>query len=144
MKSVGITKPGESPKLYAPASSDPQGQAIVLDSGATLSHLPLPLVEAIAADFQDAKLDASSGYYVVDCSVADQDGSVDFGFGNTIIHVPYHEFIWHQADNLCVLGIRASKFLILGGDYPLLLSWQFEIANSGLVDSFLRAAFGRL
>ena len=104
MTSVGITKPGQSPKVFAPTWSNPQGQAVFLDSGTTLTRLPTKLFNAIGADFPTAKLD--DGIYVVDCAVADQDGTVDFGFGNTIIHVPYREIIWHvPSTSTCVLGV---------------------------------------
>ncbi|KAH7383136.1 aspartic peptidase domain-containing protein [Cadophora sp. MPI-SDFR-AT-0126] len=123
MKSVGITKPGEvTSKLYAPSSSDPLGQPVFLDSGGTLSRLPTALVNSIIADFPGATEDGSSGLYLVDCSVADQPGTVDFGFGNTVINVPFSEFIWH-IEGFCYLGVAADD------------------ASPVLGDSFLRAAF---
>ncbi|KAK0114816.1 hypothetical protein ONS95_014296 [Cadophora gregata] len=123
MKSVGITKPGEvTSKLYAPSSSDPLGQPVFLDSGGTLSRLPTTLFNAIVADFPGATEDGSSGLYLVDCSVGDQAGTVDFGFGNTIINVPFKEFIWH-IEGFCYLGIAADD------------------VSPVLGDSFLRAAF---
>ena len=93
MTSVGITKPGESSKLYPPTSGNPQGQAVFLDSGGTLSRLPTSLVNAIVADFPGATFDAVNCVYHVDCAVESHAGTIDFGFGNTVIHVPYHEFI---------------------------------------------------
>ncbi|KAG4416051.1 hypothetical protein IFR04_010814 [Cadophora malorum] len=123
MKSVGITKPGEvTSKLYAPSSSDPLGQPVFLDSGGTLSRLPTALVNSIIADLPGATEDGSSGLYLVDCSVADQAGTVDFGFGNTVINVPFSEFIWH-IEGFCYLGVAADD------------------ASPVLGDSFLRAAF---
>jgi len=113
MKSVGITKPGESPKIY-PDSSTP----VFLDSGGTLSGLPTPIFNAIVADFPSATLDAGgSGLYIVDCAVASQSGTVDFAFGSTIIHVPYHEFIWFvPGSSLCTLGVAADDDApVLGG-----------------------------
>ena len=112
MKSVGITKPGGSPKTY-PASSTP----VFLDSGGTLSRLPTPIFNAIVADFPGATLDSGgSGLYTVDCSVASQAGTVDFAFGNTIINVPYHEFIWFAGTDLCFLGVAANDDApVLGG-----------------------------
>lgn len=125
MTSVGITKPGAAPKTYPPPSN-PAGQAVFLDSGGTLSRLPTPIFNAILADFPSAKADPSgNGVYEVDCSVASQAGTVDFGFGNTIIHVPFKEFIW-EAGSLCVLGVVA------------------EDGAPVLGDSFLRAAYGKI
>ena len=117
MTSVGITKPGEASKLYAPSSNNPEGQAVFLDSGGTLSRLPTPLFNAIIADFPSAVLDSGgSGLYLVPCSVANQAGTVDFGFGNTVIHVPYHEFIWFAGSDTCVIGVAAEdEAPVLGG-----------------------------
>jgi Eukaryotic aspartyl protease len=114
--SVGITKPGAAPKLY-PGFSSP-GQAFVLDSGTTLSLLPPPLFNAIVSDFSGAQLDQSSGLYDVPCADASLPGTLDFGFGNTIIHVPWHELIL-QSGSVCTLAINAtsaeSPLPILGG-----------------------------
>ncbi|OCL07673.1 acid protease, partial [Glonium stellatum] len=119
MNSVGITKSGDIPKVY-PDSSTP----VFLDSGGTLSRLPTPIFNAIVADFPGATLDTSgSGLYIVDCSVASQSGTVDFAFGNTIVHVPYHEFIWFAGNNTCFVGVAADDSAPVLGD------------------SFLRAAF---
>ena len=103
MTSVGITKPGESSKSYDLPSGLPQGLPVFLDSGGTLSRLPTSLARAIVADFPGASLE--NGIWVVDCLFADQDGTVDFGFGNTTISVPFHEFIWQPAPDLCLLGV---------------------------------------
>ncbi|KAF2494423.1 acid protease [Lophium mytilinum] len=119
MDAVGITKPGDSPKTY-PASSTP----VFLDSGGTLSRLPTPIYNAVAADFPGATLDTGgSGLYIVDCSVADLPGTVDFTFGATIINIPYHEFIWFINPTLCVIGLLPED------DAPV------------LGDSFLRGAY---
>jgi hypothetical protein len=113
---MGITKPGKGPKVYDPISRNPHGQAVFLDSGSTLTSLPTRLFKAIGRDFPTATFD--SGFYGVDCAVADQDGTVDFGFGNIIIHVPYREIIWHiPGSSACILGIVADdKEPILGGE----------------------------
>ena len=90
---------------------------MVLDSGSTISSRPPPLFNAIGADCPGATL--NSGFWVVDCAVGNQPGTVDFGFGGITIHVPYHEFIWHANDDtLCVLGVRAAtdNTFILGGN----------------------------
>jgi hypothetical protein len=124
MNSVGITKPGSTvSKIYPPTSADPQGQPVFLDSGGTLSRLPTPLFNAIIADFPGATQEGTSGIYRVDCALASQNGTVDFGFGSTIIHVPYNEFIWHIGTS-CYVGLAASDTAPVLGD------------------SFLRAAFG--
>jgi hypothetical protein len=115
MKSIGITKPGEAAKTYTLPGKDPKGQPVFLDSGGTLSRLPTPLFNEIIADFPGATEDGTSGLYLVDCALASQDGTVDFGFGNTIISVPYNEFIWHISGS-CYVGIAADDVApVLGG-----------------------------
>ena len=116
MTSIGITKPGEDPKLYTISSADPLGLPVVFDSGSTFSRLPAPLFNAILDDFPGATLvDPDSRIYQVDCSVGDQPGTVDFGFGDTIIRVPYGEFIWEAGPDACALGVVADTISILGG-----------------------------
>lgn len=115
MTSVGITKPGETPEIFPPTGIDAPGQPVFLDSGSTLTYLPSDLFNAIGADFPTATLKGSD--YLVDCAVADQDGTVDFGFGGTIIHVPFREIIWHAPGSSdCILGIRPEDTApVLGG-----------------------------
>jgi hypothetical protein len=86
-----------------------------------VSALPGAIFNKIVAAFPTAK--KGPGAYVdVDCSVADLKGSIDFKFGNTVIKVPYADFIWHN-DDRCVLGVfQDDEFPVLG-------------------DTFLRAAY---
>ncbi|KAE9366455.1 acid protease [Stipitochalara longipes BDJ] len=123
LSSVGITPPGNTSQTL-PLPSNPSGQPVFLDSGETLNRLPTSIVKAILPYFPSAVLDsAGSGVYKVDCSAGAQNGTVDFGFGNTTINVPYHEFIWQAGPNLCALGVVADDSTPLLGD------------------SFLRAAY---
>ncbi|KAK2626212.1 hypothetical protein QTJ16_004474 [Diplocarpon rosae] len=117
MNSLGITKPGEAKKLYSLPSTNPKGLAVFLDSGGTLTRLPSAIVTAILADFPSAVEDGNSGVYQVDCAVADIHGTVDFGFGNTVINVPFQEFMWHISD-FCYLGLAADDSLpVLGASF---------------------------
>src|SRR5277367_2078760 len=104
MSSVGITIPGAASKIY---TSQTYEQAVFLDSGGTLSRLPANLVAAMIADFPGA-VDNGNGLYTVPCSYRSQAGTLDFGFGNTVIHVPYHEFIWNNGPNSCIFGAVAN------------------------------------
>jgi hypothetical protein len=103
MSSVGITQPGNASKIYTNPTYE---QAVFLDSGNTLSHLPADLVAAMLDDFP-GYADNGNGLYTVPCSYRSQPGTLDFGFGNTVIHVPYHEFIW-MAESTCVFGVIAN------------------------------------
>ena len=139
MKSVGITKPGDTPKVYLESLTP-----VFLDSGETISRLPTSIFNAIVADFPGATPDTSgSGLYFIDCSVASQSGTVDFAFGHTVIHVPYHEFIWSPESDLCCLGVAADDSApVLGGMY-LITFRRKEYTKIKSADSFLRAAFGK-
>jgi hypothetical protein len=111
MTGVGITLPdGES------ATSDPLELPVFLDSGGTLSRLPTPIYQSICESFPGALLDESSGFYIVDCSVGDQPGSVDFIFNTKTIRVPYADFIWEAEPGLCVVGVLPED-----GEYQMLL-----------------------
>lgn len=88
-----------------PIFSNPTRQAVMLDSGYTLSTLPGPIVQAIVDSFPTAKSIPESPLYSVDCSVMDMAGTVDFLFGETVIKVPYADFIWKRPDGACRLGV---------------------------------------
>ncbi|KAJ4314187.1 hypothetical protein N0V84_009023 [Fusarium piperis] len=106
-----------------PIFSKPTRQAVMLDSGYTLSTLPGPIVQAIVDSFPTAKSIPESPLYSVDCSVMDMAGTVDFLFGETVIKVPYADFIWKRPDGACRLGVfQDDNFPVLG-------------------DTFLRAAY---
>lgn len=116
---VGLTLPD--------GTSDKSGTIevpVFPDSGGTLTRLPTPIFQAFGESFPGAQFDAASGFYIVDCAVGDEAGSVDFYFGSKRIAVPFNDFIWHLADGQsCVLGLLSDD------DEPV------------LGDSFLRAAY---
>lgn len=102
MDSAAITLPDGSEKSVYDGDSFP----VFLDSGGTLSRLPTRIFNGIGGAMPTSEFDAGSGYYIVDCSVEDMEGSVDFGFGSKVIRVQYKDFIWHIPDsNYCVVGI---------------------------------------
>lgn len=117
MDSVGVTLPDGTEQSFF----DGPGFPVFLDSGGTLSRLPTPLYNAIGSSFPGVQFDAGSGFYVVDCSLSESDGSVDFGFGNKIIRVAYKDFIWHIPDSeFCVVGLLPED-----GEFCLTLgSWK--------------------
>lgn len=95
---------------------------VVLDTGATMSYLPQSVISGLAKDF---KADVQSdGTLVVDCKYLKDSGTVDFTFGTLTIKVPYHEFVWEAAPNVCVVAAAP-----VSGTTPI------------LGDSFLRSAY---
>lgn len=99
---------------------------VFLDSGSTLTLLPEKVVEEIATGLGSSGLD-SSGFYAVDCGLANQAGTVDFAFDGVTISVPYSELIRQVSSSppQCYLGMMGStEFALLG-------------------DTFLRSAYGK-
>ncbi|KAM6485614.1 acid protease [Trichoderma sp. SZMC 28011] len=81
------------------------GQPVLLDSGATLSSLPGPIVNELLKGFPSAQ--ARGPLYQVDCPVPGSNGSVNFKFGNAIIKVPLEDFIL-QVDESSYTFLRAA------------------------------------
>ncbi|KUI68353.1 Aspartic proteinase yapsin-6 [Cytospora mali] len=120
LTALGMTLPSGESGLIADGELP-----VFLDSGGTFTRLPTQLFESIGAAFPGAQYDSDQGVFVVDCDVGDDGGSVDFGFNNKYISVPFDDFIWkvNEDDDLCVLGIMPED------EEPV------------LGDSFLRAAY---
>lgn len=110
MGNMSLTPPSGQTKTYANSSMD-----VFLDTGSTLTLLPQEICDQLSADFGSDGLQ-SSGYYSVDCSLADVDGTVNFDFDGVSIGVPYSEFIRQVGEDSCVLGITPSDTFTLLGD----------------------------
>ncbi|KKY30424.1 putative eukaryotic aspartyl protease [Diaporthe ampelina] len=114
MNNMSVTPPSGSRKMYPNSSMD-----VFLDTGSTLTLLPQSICDQLGADFGSSGLD-ESGFYPVDCSLADLSGTVDFDFDGVQIKVPYNEFIRQSSGSFgqesCVLGITPSESFTLLGD----------------------------
>ncbi|KAL5090968.1 hypothetical protein Trisim1_003932 [Trichoderma cf. simile WF8] len=121
MDGMSITKEdGSNVEVF----DKPNGQPVLLDSGYTVSTLPGPLFEKILTAFPSARLETTSGDYIVDCDIIDTPGRVNFKFGDVVVDVEYKDFIWQQPDlGICKLGVSQDD------DFPV------------LGDTFLRAAY---
>lgn len=107
--SLGLTRPGQEAATSAAYAAS--GLAAVLDTGATLTYLPAPLVRQVAADV-GAFLAADGVSYLVPCDVGAQaGGSLDFNFNKTSIRVPFSELVWESEPGTCVLGVQSSEGL---------------------------------
>lgn len=78
-------------------------QPVLLDSGYTLSALPGSIFNQLVEAFPSAAPISGSDLWSVDCSLADTEDTVDFTFGETVINVPYADWIWQQ-ETFCYLG----------------------------------------
>jgi hypothetical protein len=124
LTSVGNTPPGSSTSTaYTPVG---YSLAVILDSGTSYSYIPQSLFNEILATFPEAV--DNGGTYTVPCSYATQSGTMDFGFGDAIINVPYSQFIVQPIPGACVLGVQ-----------PQPASQTIPI----LGDTFLRGAYGK-
>ncbi|KAK7735328.1 hypothetical protein SLS53_007559 [Cytospora paraplurivora] len=110
MNNMSLTPPSGQTKTYVNSTMD-----VFLDTGSTLTLLPQDVCDQLGSDFGSDGLD-SSGYYAVDCSLADVDGTVNFDFDGVSIKVPYNEFIRKNGEDSCVLGITPSTTFTLLGD----------------------------
>lgn len=130
MTSVGATKPGSTVSTTFFTGNQP----VFLDSGTTLCYLPAAIMAPVIKATGATHHQPGSSQYVVPCSMMNQPGSIEFGFGNLTISIPYKQFLWQAGtdgfgDVVCVLGVMESdpvqKAFVLG-------------------DTFLRSAFGEL
>lgn len=114
MNNMSITPPSGNRKMYPNSSMD-----VFLDTGSTLTLLPQAICDQLGADFGSSGLD-ESGFYPVDCNLADLPGTIDFDFNGVEIKVPYNEFIRTSTGSFgqdsCVLGITPSESFTLLGD----------------------------
>ncbi|KKP04705.1 hypothetical protein THAR02_03185 [Trichoderma harzianum] len=90
------------------------GQPVLLDSEATLSSLPGPIVNELLKGFPSAQ--ARGPLYQVDCPVPGSNGSVNFKFGNFIIKVPLENFILQVDESSCALGVQQNDEMPVLGD----------------------------
>lgn len=81
-----------------------------------------PIIQLLGATY-----DAGSGLYTVPCSLASAIGSINIGFGNTIISVPYRQFIFNEGGGFCILGAQPAP----AGEVLYVLG-----------DTFMRSVFG--
>lgn len=101
--------------------------AVLLDSGSSLMYLPDAVATALYTQF-NAQYDSTQGAAFVDCDLANQEGSLEFGFSGVTISVPYNELVItatvSRGQPVCILGIGPA------GD-----------SVSVLGDTFLRSAY---
>ncbi|KAJ6780231.1 hypothetical protein PWT90_01958 [Aphanocladium album] len=123
MNGLTVNMPnGKTWEALVPGANMP----IFPDTGATLSHLPRGLVDAIAAGFPGAEFDEQYNQHTVPCALRKQDKTIDFKFGAAVIKVSFADFLWEPVDGLCMLGAVPTSD---------------DSKTWSLGDSFLRAAY---
>lgn len=84
---------------------------VLLDSGSSLSYLPNDYVNSIYQIY-NADYRASEGAALVDCDLANQEGSIDFTFSGPTISVALSELVlvaaYQRSTPICILGKRST------------------------------------
>ncbi|KAK4460059.1 putative aspartyl protease precursor [Cladorrhinum samala] len=93
-----------------------RGQAVFIDSGATLSTLPTNIFNQLLAAFPSAQYVAASNGYLIDCEVSES-ASIDFVFAGKTISVPLKDFIWKAGADMCYLGAKEGSLPALGANF---------------------------
>lgn len=123
VKFIGITTPGTCTTI--PLTNSSFSARFLPDTGTTLTYMPEDIFYALLDYFPDATPQASYGY-VVDCAHLQDQGSIDFGFGEFTIHVPIREFVFQVPptfagdiqEMVCVVGaVPVTDFFILGDTF---------------------------
>lgn len=112
-----------------------QAQAVLLDSGSSLTYLPNAMTNAIYVAI-DAQYDSTQGAAFVPCSMRSINETLDFTFTSPTISVPLDELI------LDIPKTNNQTTVFPGGEPACL----FGIAPSGVTvpvlgDTFLRSAY---
>ncbi|PTB65056.1 acid protease [Trichoderma citrinoviride] len=140
MDSISLTPPSSSSSSSSsstdakPTAFPQTSMTVFLDSGSTLTLLPPALVRQIASALGSTQTD-DNGFFVVDCALAGQDGTIDFAFDGVTIRVPYAEMI-RQVSSLpphCYLGMMGSTEFALLGDTFLRSAYAVFDLTSNIV-----------
>ncbi|KAL1845023.1 hypothetical protein VTK73DRAFT_1316 [Phialemonium thermophilum] len=121
MTSLGWTEPGGPSHTVTPSNFSLN---VLIDTGSSLSYLPWDAFQLLI-DSVNA-VHGVDNYYVVNCKYQGMNGTFDFGFnhGKMVIRVPYKEFIYSFAPDICFLGVQPTT------------------STAVLGSTFLRAAYG--
>lgn len=121
LTSLSLTTPTGTTRVHRSTSAPVNA---LVDTGSTYSLLPAAVAEALADALGAWK---EVGEWKVDCALRDVAGSVDFGFGDVVIRVPYSDFLLKMGDS-CSMGVQ-------GGE-------EGSEGEAILGDTFLRGAYG--
>ncbi|KAF1844883.1 acid protease [Cucurbitaria berberidis CBS 394.84] len=109
--------------------------AVLLDSGSSLTYLPDNVVRSLYHTF-DAQYDASQGLAIVNCDVANQEGTLDFNFSGVTISVPINELVIVAAvsrgQRICMFGVgpAGSSGSVLGDTFLRSAYVVYDLANN--------------
>jgi len=110
-------------------------QAVLLDSGSSLSYLPTDVAQSIFSIFK-ATYSSSAGAAVVDCSYMNRAETIDFAFSGLTISVPMNEMVIvdgvRRGSQVCILGISdaAGSTSVLGDTFLRSAYVVYDITNN--------------
>ena len=143
--SLSITSPSGTDTITPPGYAE----AVILDSGTTMTYVPDDLAQAIY-NVVGADYDSTAGATVCPCTIGNVDGTLDFQFAGAegpIIKVPVSEMVYpyFEADGsqgkfengkpACIFGIEPASSLgsnaaLLFGDTVLRSAYVvYDLAN---------------
>jgi len=111
---------------------------VLLDSGSSLTYLPASYVDTLFTQW-NAVYDAQEGAAIVPCSLAEQQGSVDFTFSSAAatISVPLNELVlvggYTDGQPVCIFGVAplaAGSTAVLGDTFLRSAYVVYDIANN--------------
>jgi len=113
LDSMGLTVDGGSSGYQL----EDEDRNVMLDSGTTITRMhwsaAQPILEALGAVDEE-------GYFYTTCDMREEAGSVDFGFGNKIVRVPFSDFILDMGDPFyCAIGLVVTVDQQILGDSVL-------------------------
>jgi hypothetical protein len=129
---VGITLPNETSIVYDRkiwSKNETSGLSVLFDSGTPVNLRPNALIIAISKNYPGAEYfnDGSDGpQFKVPCEPPQ--GTFDYSFDNTTVHVPFRDALVISGSGVCTFGFR------LNPDNP-------KIVPNILGRSFMRSAY---
>jgi len=113
-----------------------QNVPVLLDSGSSLMYLPQSVTDKLFNQY-NAQYDANNGAAVVDCNLANQEGSLDFSFSGVKISVPLNELVLTAAVSrgqpVCILGVAPvdnGQVCVLGDTFLRSAYVVYDLENN--------------
>jgi hypothetical protein len=108
---------------------------VLLDSGSSLMYLPDSVTRSLYQTY-NAQYDSSQGAAIVDCNLANQQGSLDFGFSGVRISVPLNELVIvasiSRGQPICILGVgpAGNSVAVLGDTFLRSAYVVYDLENN--------------
>ncbi|KAH7073487.1 aspartic peptidase domain-containing protein [Paraphoma chrysanthemicola] len=127
---TGMGQNGQNTSLFAN-----QNVPVLLDSGSSLMYLPDSVTRSLYQKFS-AQYDSAQGAAYVDCSLANQEGSLDFVFSGVHISVPLNELVIvatiSRGQPVCIFGVApaGNSVAVLGDTFLRSAYVVYDLENN--------------